>query len=448
MAQIRIDYRELEKLADESIKSQLNESRNFIDSVSIEHASVSQVHEKILPVLHSVSDFISVSSKEILDAGNSYQAISESLQERLNSPNGSILIYPQGSAGSRTLIRSPYARERFDIDAVCEIDIPSAFESGPNHFFELVGMALGKDNKVTRKKRCWRIEFPGEKYYIDMTPAVKDSRIAISESTRIFGKDEAYKDDMVWVVNEPTNQWYASNPKGIGRWVEDRNNESSCLIRVVALESARVLARDGIDPVPEQDISYRDTLLLAVRLFKRHRDIKVRDGKIQSEYKPISIIIVTLLGQCIKAMSENGRSYDSPVGLLADLAGKLPRLVKYENGVPYVPNPTANGENFADRWLEEGGKRKRAFDDWTAALQDDLRRLSSAQDEKTIKEIIVEIFGCSEMYGISGNNAGTPLASGAPGSLLKAASSASAAAIAKPSFGNEPRIPTKPQGFA
>jgi hypothetical protein len=417
MSTSKVNYRALEQKAYE--KRTMVVEAIATDSISLEHF----VPERILPFLHEVNSFISIKDSEVEEASSAYENLAELLVKNLNWPRENIKIHPQGSAISRTLIRSPYSNDRFDIDAICEIDHPDAYKDGAIKFFTDIGQSLeDEDFDIDKKKRCWRVLWRGKSYYIDLTPAVKSNLISIDASNvKYFPQSSQYSEDAVWVVNEPTGEWYSSNPRGFSKWVLDRNIDSSHLVYQMAFESLDEVTRASAEPVPEQDIGMDENLLLAIRLFKRHRDMQVYNNKVSNEFKPISVIIVTLLGQCVNAMRANGRHFSSIVELLEVLAATIPELVDYHDGQPVVPNPTAPDENFADRWLEDSKKRMLSFYSWVASLQADLRRLSVANDDDSRQTVIKEIFGCSGMTSSpSPGNGGNPLASGVPGTPSRA----------------------------
>lgn len=412
MSTSKVDYRALEEKAYK--KRTMIIEAIASDSISLEHYEP----EKILPFLHEVNDFISIKDSEIQEASLAYEDLAKLLVEKLDWPRNNIKIHPQGSAISRTLIRSPYSNDRFDIDAICEVDHLNAYQNGPLNFFSDIGASLENEEfEVDKKKRCWRVLWRGKKYYIDLTPAVRSDLISANENNvKYFPQLSEYSADAVWVVNEPTGEWYSSNPRGFSKWIMDRNIDSSYLIQQMAFESFDSAIRGNAEPVPDQEISMNENLLLAIRLFKRHRDMQVYNNKLNSEYKPISVIIVTLLGQCVKAMRENGRHFSSIVDFFEVLASTFPELIATYEGQPLIPNPTANDENFADRWLEDGEKRMLAFHSWVRSLQADLKKLSIASNDEERLAIIKDIFGCSGMPSSSGpKSGGNPLASGVPG---------------------------------
>lgn len=343
-----------------------------------------------------VDKFIAIDEQKVAEAEKFYREIAEALSKRLTYAESEIDIHTQGSARTRTLIRAPM-RNLFDIDAICQITSSQAERQTPLEFFEQIGQTLedaGFD--IEEKKRCWRINKPQSGYYVDLTPAVPAT--FVSEAQR-FTYLIQYQDSAVYVVDCPQQSWKSSNPKGFAKWIEQQNEFSKNLIQRITICADSISYSEGgtrasIEDVPDQNISHEEFLLLAIRLFKRHRDIKVRDNLIDSDSKPISIIISTLLGQCVEAIVKNRRTFTSLPNLLLDIALKLPHLIPSENGMPVIPNPTAPGENFADRWLEENGKRQKTFDRWVDLLQKDIKQLITTNDPR---KKLDELFGTTQM---------------------------------------------------
>lgn len=103
------------------------------------------------------------------------------------------------------------------------------------------------------------------------------------------------------VVDRPSKNWKTSNPAGIRDWV-NRASERNIVIRL-ALESLGK-APANASAVEVQSVEVEETLRVAIRLFKRHRDMCVARGHPQSEYQPISIILVTLLTTCYEGLAD------------------------------------------------------------------------------------------------------------------------------------------------
>jgi len=334
-----------------------------------------------------------VRPEEIAEAVDAYKEVAKHLVAKLHWPDEAIKILPQGSASTQTLIRSPNANEKFDIDAVCRVDISRVTARNPMGFFLAIGEAL-QELKATAKKRCWNIPFINRPFYLEFTPSVPLDTVPQQTLDAMAPRYRAapeYRSTALAVVDCPTESWKTSNPQGITKWVDDTSKLH--LIRQMVMDAAFAEAAANITPVPEQEVEITDTLRVAIRLFKRHRDICVRRGIIDAEFKPISIIIVTRLTTCYRGLAELRRSFDHPVEVLAELASLMPHLVLKLNGEYRVDNPTVEGENFAERWNQDDGERYEAFVAWCEALAADLKLILEATDPQQISKRVREAFG-------------------------------------------------------
>ena len=366
--------------------------------------------------LHFVNLHITVSPEEIDAAKNAYTEVGHHLVRKLNWPNEAINVHPQGSAINQTLIRSP-DNSKFDIDAVCQVDISRVDALNPVGFFNHVGEAL-VELSATAKKRCWNIPFKGESFYLEFTPSVPLENVpshVLAHMNAHYSPAHEYISTALAVVDNPTKKWKTSNPAGFAKWVDDTAKLQLVVSKFSLEESSLFKAAANVAPVPDQDVEITDTLRVAIRLFKRHRDMCTRRELIDKNYKPISVIIVTLLTDCYAGLSDLGRTYSNPVQLLADLANLLPSMVYMENGKYKVDNPTVSGENFAERWndAKDGSDRQKAFFTWCDILASDMTLILSAQGEKDIRERVREVFGCppdkSSPNGSGGSGGNAPV---------------------------------------
>lgn len=395
-------------LVDAAKQKRLNRSRISLESRDSEYISESTGHtlatrhnpllEHIAYELHVVNGHISVDAGLFKEAASDYEMLGKQLVEKLHWPSTAISVKPQGSTNTQTLIRSPSA-EKFDIDAVCAVDISVVEAREPMRFFEKIGYAL-KDQDVTQKKRCWKVDFPNRRHYIEFTPSVPYSQVAnlvgAFGSIR-FQPTTRYHETALAVVDTPSRQWKASNPEGFANWVSDQAKRPLItslknMFESVSMEDANV------EPVPEQDVPLSDTLRTAIRLLKRHRDMCVHKGLIDGSLKPISVIIVTLLTQCYEGLADKGASYEHPIELLAELADLMPDMVESINGEYWISNPTVDGENFAEKW-NDTPQLKTTFDSWFDLLREDMNSILAAKDYKSISEAIHQAFGTTAASG-------------------------------------------------
>ena len=342
--------------------------------------------------IQMVNDHIKVDGDIFDEASSDYEKIANKLVEQLDWPNESIRIIPQGSVSTKTLIRSP-DNSKFDIDAVCSVDLSMIEVNEPMDFYGKIGAALAAWD-AEPKKRCWKVDFQGRRYYIEFTPSTPLDKVPQSTSSQIsFTPTNRYREKALAVVDTPSQQWKTSNPEGFSSWVSDQSARP--LLQWLIQKSIREsYSADSVTPVPEQEVKISDTLRVAIRLLKRHRDMAIRRNYIEPDLKPISIIIVTLLTQCYEGLADKGAVYTHPIELLIDLVELMPYMVEVRGGKYWIANPTVEGENFAEKWNEKP-KLKRSFDIWTALLLEDLNSILAANDQISRRKIIKEVFGCT-----------------------------------------------------
>lgn len=363
--------------------------------------------EVLAQEIKSINEYITVDDTVFDDASSDYEKIAKKLVEKLQWPDQSIQIIPQGSASTRTLIRSP-DNSKFDIDAVCSVDLSMTELKEPMEFYKKVGEALANWNPEA-KKRCWKIDFNGRRYYIEFTPSTPLDKVPQSSSEYVsFTPSARYSDTALAVVDTPTQKWKTSNPKGFSKWVSDQASKPllSWLINE-GLQDSHSSA--SVTPVQEQNVSLSDTLRIAIRLLKRHRDMSVRRNYIEPELKPISIIIVTLLTQCYEGLVNNGATYNHPIKLLIDLVELMPHMIETRNNQLWVANPTVDGENFAEKW-NNNPKLQECFNKWATFLLEDLNTIMSNTDETSRRDYIKQIFGCTTSHTPTPTNSGGGLA--------------------------------------
>ena len=369
--------------------------------------------------LNEASLHITVRPDEIIAAADAYNKVAKHLVAKLHWPDEAIQILPQGSASTQTLIRSPNSNEKFDIDAVCQVDISRIAARDPIGFFQIIGEAL-EELEATAKKRCWTIPFTNKPFYLEFTPSVPLDAVpqhtldAMAPRYRVAPE---YRNTALAVVDCPTECWKTSNPAGITKWVDDTSKLS--IVRQVVMDAAFAEAAARITPVPEQEVEITDTLRVAIRLFKRHRDICVRRGIIDAEFKPISIIIVTLLTTCYRGLAELGRTFDHPVAVLAELASLMPHLVLKLNDEYRVDNPTVEGENFAERWNQDDGERFEAFVAWCKALAADMTAILACTGSEQISTRVREAFGISPARANAGDSGLTSITRRPPPAVVR-----------------------------
>lgn len=410
-----------------AIAKSLNPALEELDIQSFDNIQESAEYRRLAgfrePYAHSLSvvnDHITVKQELIDEASAAYEDIAHRLASKLGWPQDAIRIFPQGSASTKTLIRT-IGNLKFDIDAVCEVDITKIEAEDPMAFFEAIGTAL--EGLVTvAKRRCWTINIVEKSYFLEFTPSIPLTTVPLTDR-QLHGLKQAEPEFVATalaVVDRPSENWKTSNPAGIRDWVNRVANRSIVLTPTLeAFDSARA----SVAPVETQSVEVEDTLRVAIRLFKRHRDICTHRGLLETETQPISIILVTLLTTCYEGLAdliedEARAPFIHVVDALIAMADLLPEMIpKNPDWGYYLPNPTVVDENFAERWNTDDGERAEAFQTWCALLQADLEAIAVLSEPERIMTKSLEVFGCTGAErpdGSNGHNAGQRLLPSAP----------------------------------
>jgi hypothetical protein len=314
------------------------------------------------------------------DAEGEYNLLGDSIAEKLNLPRHDVEVFAQGSMRTQTTIPQRYPT-KFDIDIFVKLKGPKYDHMDPETMFHSFGAALEGNESVTgkrvEKRRCWRLDYPGKRFYFDVTPAVHGS-------TSKGG---------VLRVRDPDTQWTPTNPKDFADWfcthAKDRFIFQSAIVKSIAREDA------SVEPLPQEEVGIDDILRRTVQLMKLHRDSMYRFAEEKNKLaQPISVIIVTLLTEAYAELLRTDRfSFQSPLEVVLKLIEKMPDFIKHEGEKYLVPNPRLPLENFADRWNSDQGARAAEFKRWHARLELDLEKLLH-QGAKTANEAdIREVFG-------------------------------------------------------
>lgn len=314
-----------------------------------------------------------------------YEELGRHVANKLSVGENDVHIIVQGSMRTQTTIAGD-GRENFDLDVVVKLSGPR-FEGlrESEQFFKQFGASLeGIDGsgKPDAKNRCWRLPYPGESFYFDVTPAIPMSEEITDTDLR---------------VRDPIKTWSPSNPEEFASWFCDIANkrfpfQDARLRRVVAMDEAH------IDPLPKEKVRIDDILRRMTQLMKLHRDsyYKMKPDSIK-EGKPISVILVTLATKAYNEIITNdARQYSSAIEVALEVIERMPKFIQKDLSVIRVDNPALKGkfgENFADKWNSDKGLREREFKSWHEQLKFDLDALFSEEYSKRSENRISGVFG-------------------------------------------------------
>ena len=354
-------------------------------------------------------------------------------------------VYAQGSFRLGTAIRPVNDAEDYDVDSVCELQKLSKGQLSQHELKQLLGKeikayhdAKGMTKPVREGRRCWILDYADDaQFHMDLLPAVPDGAVQrlLLEQANV---DAKWSDTAVAITDRElpsytvrTQAWPHSNPKGYAKWFALRmavelNRRKQLLVE--SLRKRGVTA--SVEKLPEYKV--RTPLQSAVMLLKRHRDHMFVDDP---EMKPISIIIATLAGHAYE-------QEETIADALSSILAKMDQYIHWDGSKYVIPNPTDPLENFADRWHKDQ-RRADAFYRWLKEAREVFGSVARALTLKDMTEAAYARMGASLT-----DRAVRKLNSPSGGSLLRAASAAPVAATSVPTFGNSPRVPTTPKGFA
>ncbi|HID72578.1 TPA: nucleotidyltransferase, partial [Candidatus Micrarchaeota archaeon] len=283
-------------------------------SLTMESMEGNLVMDTFEQALKHVNNYITINKQQITKAEEAYEEVGQYLVQELKWNERDIYIVPQGSAATQTLIRSP-RNKNFDIDAVCRVNIQRIDLANPVDFFNIIGNCLKKryGEDVAAKNRCWNINLVGEGFYLEFTPSVPlgemtDEQKVNMESMKYQATFEPnYSATALSVVDNKEQSWKPSNPEGFTQWVKE--TAALSILTKPGKEVAVLSAEARVDPVPDQEIPDGDILKLAIRLFKRHRDMCVYRNIFKSKYQPISVILVTLITGIYEGLATTEAKY-------------------------------------------------------------------------------------------------------------------------------------------
>jgi len=339
------------------------------------------------------------------EATREYERLGDSIASKLSLPRHDVIVSPQGSMRTQTTI-SPRHPVKFDIDIFVELAGPGYDRVESETMFHGFGKALEGNEAITgereEKRRCWRLGYPGKPFYFDVTPAVRGTTFA-------GGKLR---------VRDPDTTWAPTNPGEYADWFCNHAKERFTFLSPL-LKSEGVVARSGVEPLPEESIGLDDILRRTVQLMKLHRDNMYwfADEK-RKEVQPISVIIVTLVTHAYAELIKTSRSnFRSPLEVVLKLVEMMPTYIKRENGKYRVSNPTLPLENFADRWNHDNESRANEFDKWHKRLEVDLDILLHNSAKAVPEANVREVFGSA---GVEAWKASRPKANVLDGLLASA----------------------------
>ena len=209
-----------------------------------------------------------------------------------------------------------------------------------------------------------QLEYDGLGFHLDVLPAIPDAA--------------AVSDSAILLTDRDLHHWQESDPIRYAEWFLVERTPWEVTVRASAELATRLDV--SVENVPR--FLVRTPLQRAVQVAKRHRDVHFRSSP---QLRPPSVLITTLI-----AMGYEGET--SLREILERFLEVAPDLVESRDGIWWVPNPVAEGENFADKWNSHP-ERRAAFWEWVEALQSDLEHASSSLGFDAVAASLGRSFG-------------------------------------------------------
>jgi hypothetical protein len=231
----------------------------------------------------------------------SVEAISRFLEGSATFASHFIDTIPQGSYAHKTIIKPVRPNDEFDADLLLFLKEVEDWEPA-DYVSQLYTCFRGSGTygaKVRLGKRCVTIDYAGD-FHVDVVPYLE-------------------RHGAKWITNRPENNFELTNPEGYNAWLDEKN---------------RIANRH---------------LVKAIRLLKYVRDYK-------STFDVKSMVLNVLVGEQVNdaaLLSDPGCYADVPTTLRTVMS----RLKGYLEARPYLPSimdPGGTGENFSDRWDQQG----------------------------------------------------------------------------------------------
>ncbi|MBP2840569.1 nucleotidyltransferase [Pseudomonas sp. PNP] len=318
-------------------------------------------------MLTQLVDALEIPASRYEAAERSYKSVGRWLDRPASRLAGhTTTIFPQGSFRLGTVIKPLNDAEDYDLDIVCEIQA-SKLDYTQEGLKGLLGLEL-EDYALSQSmappveaRRCWTLNYAdGAQFHMDVLPALPDG-VRQRQLIESLGHQNEWADHAMAITDRehveyrrPSANWPGSNPKGYSKWFRSRMEEVFNAKR----HGMALKEHASVEEIPEHRV--RTPLQAAVKLLKRHRDIRFSE---EPDIRPISIILTTL----------SAHAYQQEVTIGGALQGILTRMsehIEIRNGVYWIENPTDPRENFADKW-EASPEKKDAFFDWLSMARTD-----------------------------------------------------------------------------
>ncbi|MEZ5896973.1 MAG: nucleotidyltransferase [Parvularculaceae bacterium] len=351
-------------------------------------------------VLLDVATIIELSPRDRRIAANRYRRLKAQL-EASTSPlapflvDGESRIYAQGSIATSTTIISGIDEDRFDVDAIVEIDVPLDWsDSKPLDLLEEALEGFPGVEKIVRCTRCVQLQFAF--MHMDVTILDRRDKIQGDRPGEIFHSPDA----------EPAYR-VPSNPWGFTDWFRskikpgqllltdslNKRREANSKSRLRAIDEAesKIIAdaeQDDLPPVIPARVDAQEAI--ALKLLKRNLNIQYENEVLK---RPPTIYFTKKTGDF--GYVDGGQSAQL-YSLAKYIAREMRQHVK--NGTrPEEENPSYRPDKITDRWPRIGADGVRDME----KLADKLEYLAGRLNEMAGASLAEIAEGIDELFGES-----------------------------------------------
>lgn len=349
-------------------------------------------------VLLDVATLIELSPHDRKVAENRYRRLKTHL-ERPSSKiapylvAGASLIYAQGSIATSTTIVSGTDDDRFDVDAIVEIDVPGDWaNSRALDLLEESLQGFPGVNKIVRCTRCVQLQFPF--MHMDVTIMDRRQRLAIARAGEIFHSPD--KGAALRVKSNPWGftDWFRGEVGVVQElFLESlrrhRASASRSRLQYLDEQERQVVAQaDQHDLPPAIPNAIDAQEAVALKLLKRNLNLHYEKLALT---RPPSIYLTKRAG----SIGFVPQGLTAQLYVLADSTAKIMRRHLTDGTRPQEVNPSYSPDVINDRWPRAGTAGTADMKELAEALEHLAERLAlmATASLSDIARTIDQLFG-------------------------------------------------------
>lgn len=363
-----------------------------------QHLNPFQQTDALDEVLLDVAALIELSPRDRRVAENRYRLLKQHL-ERTTSPlapyliDGVSLIYAQGSVATSTTIVSGTDDDRFDVDAIVEIDVPDDWDDSRSlDLLEEALQGFPGVAEIVRCTRCVQLRFPF--MHMDVTIMDRRAKIAVERAGEIF-----HAPDTGAASRVPSNPWgftsWFRGQVGVGQEAfADTLRQHRLVVAKNRLtfidENERIVVAKAeqvdLPPIIPSTIDAQEAV--ALKLLKRFLNLRYEGLSVK---RPPSIYLTKRAGD----VGYVPQGLTAQLFQVADSTAKIMRNHIASGTRPREVNPSYMPDRINDRWPAvdaSGVKDMKLLAEQLEYLADRLEQMAMAPLAE-IAKAVDELFG-------------------------------------------------------